>query len=165
MAAVPPQPAANRLLTAPVLPLLLRFALPNMGAMLATALAAIAETRYVGQFGVSALAAMALVFPLVMLQQMLSGGAMGGGVSSAISRALGAGQPERANALAVHAMWIALAAGAATTVLMLAFGPALFAALGGHGDALAQAVAFSNVAFLGGILTVVSPCVVSGIAV
>ena len=151
MAAVPPQPAANRLLTAPVLPLLLRFALPNMGAMLATALAAIAETRYVGQFGVSALAAMALVFPLVMLQQMLSGGAMGGGVSSAISRALGAGQPERANALAVHAMWIALAAGAATTVLMLAFGPALFAALGGHGDALAQAVAFSNVAFLGGI--------------
>ena len=144
-------PAASPLLTAPVLPLLLRFAVPNMGAMLATALAAIAETRYVGQFGVSALAAMALVFPMVMLQQMLSGGAMGGGVSSAISRALGAGQPERANALAVHAMWIALAAGAATTVLMLAFGPALFAVLGGHGDALVQAIAFSNIAFLGGI--------------
>ncbi|NCV71316.1 MAG: MATE family efflux transporter, partial [Betaproteobacteria bacterium] len=39
------------LLTAPILPLLLRFALPNMVAMLAVALAAMAETGYVGQLG------------------------------------------------------------------------------------------------------------------
>ena len=77
------------LLTQPVLPLLLRFAWPNMLAMLATALAAIAETTYVGSFGTAPLAAMALVFPMVMLQMMLSAGAMGGGVSSAISRAFG----------------------------------------------------------------------------
>ncbi|MGA8005495.1 MAG: MATE family efflux transporter, partial [Burkholderiales bacterium] len=84
-----PQPAAalaaavriDPLLTVPILPTLVRFALPNMGAMLATALAAIAETTYVGKLGVAPLAAMALVFPLVMLQMMLSGGAMGGGVS------------------------------------------------------------------------------------
>ncbi|NCX73900.1 MAG: MATE family efflux transporter, partial [Betaproteobacteria bacterium] len=74
------------LLTAPILPLLLRFALPNMVAMLAVALAAMAETGYVGQLGPSALAGMALVFPFVMLQNMLSAGAMGGGVSSAVSR-------------------------------------------------------------------------------
>ncbi|MEY2660450.1 MAG: Multidrug export protein MepA, partial [Pseudomonadota bacterium] len=76
--------AAQPLLTGPVLPLLLRFALPNMVAMLAVALAAMAETRYVGQFGPAALAGMALVFPFVMLQNMLSAGAMGGGVSSAV---------------------------------------------------------------------------------
>jgi Na+-driven multidrug efflux pump len=64
------------LLTGPILPLLLRFALPNMIAMLAVALAAMAETGYVGQFGPSALAGMALVFPFVMLQNMLSAGAM-----------------------------------------------------------------------------------------
>ena len=146
-----PVPAANPLLSAPLLPTLLRFALPNMGAMLATALAAIAETAYVGSFGVASLAAMALVFPLVMLQNMLSAGAMGGGVSSAVSRALGAGQPERANALAVHALWIAVAAGSAYMGLMLLAGPALFAALGGHGEALSQAVAYANVAFLGSV--------------
>ena len=77
-----------------------------MVAMLATALAAVAETAYVGSFGTASLAGMALVFPLVMLQAMLSAGAMGGGVSSAVSRAFGAGEPERASALAVHAMWI-----------------------------------------------------------
>ena len=73
------------LLTGPILPKLLRFALPNMGAMLATALAAIAETAYVGRFGSPALAGMALVFPFVMFQMMLSAGAMGGGVSSAVT--------------------------------------------------------------------------------
>ena len=59
--------APNALLVDPILPTLLRFALPNMVAMLATALAAIAETSYVGQFGAPALAGMALVFPFVML--------------------------------------------------------------------------------------------------
>jgi putative MATE family efflux protein len=147
----PAPAAAHPLLSAPLLPTLLRFALPNMGAMLATALAAIAETAYVGSFGVTSLAGMALVFPMVMFQMMLSGGAMGGGVSSAVSRALGAGEPERANALAVHALWIGLAAGSLYMLLMLTLGPALFAALGGRGEALGQAVAFANVAFLGSI--------------
>ena len=143
--------APNPLLTAPILPLLLKFALPNMVAMLATALAAIAETAYVGRFGSPALAGMALVFPFVMFQMMLSAGAMGGGVSSAVSRALGAGDAARANALAVHAVWIALAAGVVYTVAMLTLGEALLSALGGQGEALAQAMAYGNVAFLGSV--------------
>ena len=143
--------APDPLLTAPILPTLLRFALPNMAAMLSTALAAIAETTYVGSFGVASLAAMALVFPMIMLQQMMSAGAMGGGVSSAVSRALGAGDTARASALAVHAMWIGIGAGVAYTVLMLVFGPAIYAMLGGSGEALAQAIAYSNVAFVGSI--------------
>ncbi len=139
----------QRLLNGAILPTLLRFALPNMAAMLATALAAMAETGFVGSMGSGALAGMALVFPFVMLQQMLSAGAMGSGVSSAISRALGAGDGARANALAVHALWIGLAAGLLGCLVMLACGPALYALLGGRGDALAQAVTYSNVAFLG----------------
>jgi putative MATE family efflux protein len=156
-AAMPPPSAAaaarppDPLLSAPLLPTLLRFALPNMLAMVATALAAIAETAFVGSFGVASLAGMALVFPMVMLQAMLSAGAMGGGVSSAVSRAFGAGDPARASALAVHAMWIGVAIGSVYMVLMLVFGRALFAALGGQGEALEQAVAYANVAFFGSI--------------
>ena len=146
-----PSRAANPLLDGPILPTLLRLAWPNLVAMLATALAAIAETGYVGRFGVPSLAGMALVFPIVMLQAMLSAGAMGGGVSSAVSRALGAGQAARADALAVHAMWIGVIAGTLIMVTMHFFGPALFGLLGGSGEALAQAVAFAQVAFLGSI--------------
>lgn len=143
--------AMNPLLVGPIIPTLLRFAFPNMVAMLATALAAIAETSYVGHFGTPALAGMALVFPFVMLQTMMSAGAMGGGVSSAISRALGAGDSDRANALAVHALWIAFAMGTAYLVLMELFGSTLLYALGGRGEALAQALAYSEVVFAGSV--------------
>jgi putative MATE family efflux protein len=140
---------ANPLLTAPILPTLLRLSLPNMAAMLAIALVAIAETAYVGLLGTPALAGLALVFPMVMLQQMMSAGAMGGGVSSAISRALGVGDEELARALAVHAVAIALLAGLAFTVFFVALGPAIYRLLGGRGAALDESLAYSNVVFLG----------------
>lgn len=151
----PAQPAAadrtRTLITAPVLPLLVRFALPNMGALLAAALASVSETIYVGRFGSGALAGLALVFPMVMMQSMLSAGAMGSSVSSTISRALGAGQTERANALAVHALWIGVAGGGLYMLAMLVLGEALYALLGGQGEILRHAVAYGQVAFLGSV--------------
>ena len=68
----------------------------------------IAETSYIGRLGVESLAAMALVFPFVILTMTMSGGAMGGGVASAIARALGAGDIERASMLASHALLIGI---------------------------------------------------------
>ncbi len=141
----PPDP----LLVAPILPTLVRLALPTMAAMLVGSLASVVETAYVGRLGVAALAGIAVVFPMIMLQGMLSGGAMGGGVTAAVSRALGAGDSDRADALAVHAFWIAIIAGVTTTLLLEIGGPWLFAALGGRGAALAEAMAFGRVAFLG----------------
>ena len=59
------------LLRSPLFPTLIRLSLPNMAAMLATALVAVAETAYVGRLGTTALAGLALAFPMVMLQQMM----------------------------------------------------------------------------------------------
>lgn len=90
--AVPPVMSARTrlLLDAPVLSTLLRLAWPNV-VMLAQAATGLIETWWVGRLGTDALAGMALVFPGVMLMQMLSAGAIGGGISSAIARALGEG--------------------------------------------------------------------------
>jgi putative MATE family efflux protein len=143
------RPQANALLTAPILPTLLRLSMPNMIAMVAVALVATAETAYVGQLGTTALAAMALVFPMVMLQQMMSAGAMGGGVSSAISRAMGAGDQRRAEALALHAAIIGALAAVVISGLFLAFGPSIYRLLGGEGAVLDQALTYSNTVFLG----------------
>lgn len=142
---------ANPLLAGAVLPTLLRMSLPNVAAMLAMALVAIGETIYVGSLGTAALAGFALVFPLVMLQQMMSAGAMGGGVSSAIARAIGAGDDRRAAAIALHAAIIGTLAGLAFTAIMIGWGAAIFRLLGGSGEALEQALAYANVAFLGSI--------------
>ncbi|KAB7648016.1 putative MATE family efflux protein [Polymorphobacter fuscus] len=141
----------NPLLSGPLLPALMRLALPNMGAMVAGSVAAIAETAYVGRLGVPALAGMAVVFPLVMLQAMLSAGAIGSGVSAAIARSLGAGDTPRAEALAVHALWIGVIAGGVTSLVLLPLAPLVFGALGAKGAALDQAVAYARVAFIGSI--------------
>ena len=142
---------SNPLLSGAILPTLLKLAAPNMVAMVATACVAIAETAYVGRLGIPQLAGFALAFPMVMLMQMMSAGAMGGGVSSAISRALGAGNVARAEALARHAVLIAVTAGIAFTVLFWTLGPAIYRGLGGRGAALAEAIAYSNLVFLGAI--------------
>lgn len=141
--------AGNPLLIGPILPKLVRLALPNMGAMVASSVAAIAETAYVGRLGVPALAGMAVVFPMVMLQGMLSAGSMGSGVSAALARAVGAGDVRRAEALAVHALWLGIIAGLATTLIMLPLAPVIFAGLGAHDAALDEAVAFARIAFIG----------------
>src|SRR5260370_863248 len=88
------RPAAapiNGLLTSPILPTLLKLAIPNTIAMFGSTLVAVAETSYIGRLGTEPLAGIALVFPFVMLTQMMSAGAMGGGVSSAIGRGFGLG--------------------------------------------------------------------------
>jgi putative MATE family efflux protein len=140
---------ANPLLDAPILPTLVRLTLPNLAAMLVMAAVAIIETVYVGLLGTVQLAAIALVFPMVMLMQMLSAGAMGGGVSSAISRALGAGSEPRAAALALHALVIGSAAGIAFAVLFTVLGGAIFRALGGRGAVLEEALVYSGIVLTG----------------
>jgi putative MATE family efflux protein len=148
------RPAAapiNGLLTAPILPTLLKLAIPNTIAMFGSTLVAVAETSYIGRLGTEPLAGIALVFPFVMLTQMMSAGAMGGGVSSAISRALGAGNRERAAALALHAAMIGACAGLFFTLMMLGFGREFYALLGGRGGVLEQSIQYSHVLFSGAI--------------
>jgi putative MATE family efflux protein len=143
----------HTLTSAPIFPTIWRLSLPNMFAMMAAALVSVAETAYVGRLGTAPLAGMALVFPLVMLQQMLSAGSMGGGISSAIARALGAGQQDKANALVLHAVLICGGLGLAYSGLMLLGGPLLFALLGARDAALEQAQAYAAVA-CGGALAI-----------
>src|ERR1700681_3635440 len=138
--AAPASIPANSLLTSPILPTLLKLALPNVVAMFGSTLVAVAETSYIGRLGIEPLAAIALVFPFAILTQMMSAGAMGGGVSSAISRALGAGDRARAATLALHAVIIGLLGGLFFTVVMLLFGRQFFALLGGRGGVLEQAL-------------------------
>jgi Na+-driven multidrug efflux pump len=146
-----PAAPVNSLLTSPILPTLLKLTLPNAVAMFGTALVAVAETSYIGRLGTEPLAGIALVFPFVMLTQMMSAGAMGGGVSSAISRALGAGNRDRAATLALHAAMIGACAGLFFTVTMLAFGRTFYALLGGNGGVIEQAAQYSQVLFSGAV--------------
>ncbi len=146
------RPATQRLLDTPILPTLARLAAPAALLALFQTGVSIADTHFVGRLGTAPLAGLALVFPLMMLLQMTSAGAMGGGVSSAIARALGAGEEDAARALVAHAMVLALLFGLAFTALLLLLGAPLYRLLGARPDALPQAIAYSQVVFGGAVL-------------
>ncbi len=132
-------------------PTLLRLAAPNVVVMLLQAAVSTLDAVFVGWLGADALAGVSLVFPLVMLMQTMSAGGMGGGVASAVARALGAGRRKDADALAAHALMIALGMAALFTTAALAIGPWLYHAMGGTGPALASALTYSHVIFGGAI--------------
>ena len=145
-------PRTRLLLEAPIVPTLLRLAVPNVVVMVAQASIGLVETYFVAALGTDALAGMSLVFPVLMLVQMISAGAMGGGILSAVARALGAGRREDADALAWHAVAIALGLGLLTTLAALLLGPPLYAAMGGEGASLRAAETYSFAVFAGAIL-------------
>jgi putative MATE family efflux protein len=142
-------PRTERLLSAPILPTLARLSAPGLLLVLFQSMVSIGDTYFVSRLGTEPLAGLALVFPLLMLLQMTSAGAMGGGVSSAIARSLGAGETAMARRLVVHALVIAAAMAGAFTILLLAFGRPVYALLSGRGAALEAALAYSNIIFAG----------------
>ena len=106
----------------------------------------VAETYFVSSLGTGVIAAVALVFPFFMLMTMMSNGGIGGGVSSAVARALGAGAaqtPKRSCCTSGHRRGI----GAVFTVGAWAGGPTLFRSIGARDETLINAQLNSNVLF------------------
>lgn len=87
------------------------------------------DTFFVAQLGTVELAALSFTFPVVMTLAALSNG-LGMGLAAAVSRALGAGEEERARRLATHGLLLALViVGALSGLGFLTIEP-LFTALG-----------------------------------
>jgi putative MATE family efflux protein len=143
----------DRLLHGPIVPTLLRLAAPTVIVLLMNTVLGIAEAYFVSSLGTSAIAGASLVIPPFMLMMMMSNGGMGGGVAAAIARARGAGRQDLAESLAWHALVLAVSLGALFSLAFITFGPSLYRSLGGRGDALLQALIYSNVLFGGAILS------------
>jgi len=139
------------LLEAPIMRTVVRLALPNVLVMVVQASVGLIETYFVAKLGLDALAGMALVFPLFMLLQMVSAGAIGGGILSAVARALGSGKRERAHELVWSAVSITVVLGALATIATLLLGPKLYALMGGREGSLAAAVTYSMLVFAGAV--------------
>ena len=144
-------PRTRLLLEGPVAGTLLRLAAPNVLVMVLQATVGTLDAVFVGWLGSDALAGVSLVFPLIMLMQTMSAGGMGGGVASAVARALGGGRRADADALVGHACVVALVMAACFTLLLELGGPALYHAMGGRDAVLDSAVRYSRVLFGGAL--------------
>lgn len=140
------------MLSGPILATLLSLAWPNMLMMIAQSSTGFVETWFISKLGVDALAGAAVVLPIIMLMQSMSQGAMGGGISSAIARALGAKNNDLANDLVLHAVALNALLGIVSSALLLVFRRKLFELMGVRDEALTAAMEYSGVAFCGLIL-------------
>ena len=140
------------LLNGPILPAMLKLAIPTVVVLVVQTLVGVAETYFVGFLGTDALAGVALVFPVLMLMQMMSNGGIGGGVASAVARALGAGRKDEADALVLNALVLAVVFGVVFSAAEFLGGSALYRALGGQGATLAASLAYADTVFAGAAL-------------
>src|SRR5260370_27413709 len=125
--------ARQTILHGPVLRTMLGLAGPTILVLVAQVAVGVAETFYVSYLGTAALAGVALVFPILMLMTMMSNGGVGGGVASAVARAIGAGRSVDADALGTHALVVAVVVGLPFTAVAVLLGPARYRGLGGPG--------------------------------
>jgi putative MATE family efflux protein len=144
-------PRTKLILEGPVLSTLLRLSAPNILNLLAIAGMITFDGLFLGRLGPDVLAGASLAFPFVMLIQHTAASGMGGGVSSAIARALGAGKRDVADALTLHAFVLALGLAAAFSFVLLIGAPFVFRWMGGHDQTLSAALAYANVAFSGAV--------------
>src|SRR5512143_2155842 len=126
-------PADRRqmMLAGPIVSTILSLAAPNVLNVAMMSLVSITDSWFVSQLGLVDLAALAPVFPTQMALGQMSAGAMGGGVSSSVARALGKGDRAAAEAAVAHALVIALGMAALFAVVFVGFGRPIYGALGG----------------------------------
>ena len=144
-------PRTQRLLEAPLLPLILKLAAPNVSGFLAQSTVILVEVWMIGQLGTEPLAAIALVFPLLILLLTVSGGAVGGAISSSVARYLGAGDADSAGRLMWQAIILCSAAYAGFLLIYALFGSAFLGWMGGAGNILTLALAYADVLMWGGL--------------
>ena len=139
-------------LTQPPVPLLIRMSAPNTIAFFIQAIVVLTEVWFISKLGTKSLAAVALAFPLLMLTQTMSGGALGGAISSAIARSMGANDIDKAEKLIWHSIVVSLCGAVTFLILFLLFGHNLLYLLGGRDDILQESYAYCSILFFGGLL-------------
>ncbi len=127
---------------------------PMILAMMIQAAYNLVNAVWVAGLGSNALASVGFVTPVFMVVMGLSNG-LGAGVSSSISRRIGAGDKSGADNTAIHALLLVIAVSLLTTVSLLSFAGPLLAAMGA-GDALELALEYGNIVFAGSIFAVFS---------
>jgi len=125
---------------------------PMIMAMIISATYNVVNAAWVSGLGSDALAAVGFVTPVFMVVMGLSIG-LGAGASSAISRRIGARDKKGADNATMHAMLLVIIVSVVSTLILLRFSEPLMVLMGA-GDALALALEYGRIIFLGSILVI-----------
>jgi len=135
------------LVGAPLARTMFKLAVPGVIGSLLFSSVGLVEATYLKHAGADALAAVAVVFPLVILAAMFSAGAMGGAISGFTARAVGAGDSDQASAVLVCAVLISLVGGLLMWWLVVQFGPLLYSYASKSETVVNAAVRYTAIVF------------------
>lgn len=136
------------ILSGPIVPIMLKLALPTLIVLTIQTSVGVLETYFVSSLGPNVIAGVSVVFPVLMLMQMMANGGIGSGLAAAIARTLGAGNQEEANTLVWHGIVIAGVFGCFLACVLVIGGPFLYQAMGVFGPALSAALSYSDIVFM-----------------
>lgn len=139
---------ANDILEGPIVTVMFKLALPTLAVLVVQTLVGVIETYFVSSLGADVLAGVSVVFPVLMLMQMMANGGIGSGLASAVARAFGAGKLEEVQSLIWHGIVIAVASGLLFAGMLLFGGPVVYQSMGISGAALTAALSYSNLVFM-----------------
>lgn len=141
------------LLTSPISTVLWKLATPNVAGVSMMTAVTFFDAWFVGRLGNQALASLALVFPFQALMQMMAGGAIGGGITSAVARAKGSGNPASVQKIAFNGLIIGAIMSLFYTIILGFFPSEIFHLVSNSKDVIDGAVKYAEVGFGGAILT------------
>lgn len=151
----------QRLVTEPVTKLLFDLSWPMSLGLFSVIAINVTDTFYIGRLGAQELAAIGFCFPVIFGMSAIAIG-MGNGGAAVVSRAIGAGQEERAQSLIVSTLLFVAMFAAVLAVVMLQVSDSVFMALGAPRDLLPLINQFMTV-WYAGLPLLVLPIVVNGL--
>jgi len=129
---------------------LFKLALPIVAMMFIQTLFNIIDTFWVGKIGPEAIAALTLAFPIAFLMIAVGSG-IGTGVTSLISRFIGAGNKKGADNAAEHGIILSLVTAALFTIFGLLFVEQIFLIFGLSDLVLQYSIEYMSIIFAGSI--------------
>jgi putative MATE family efflux protein len=127
---------------------ILRLAIPAFGALSAEPLYVLVDTAIIGNVGTPELGGLAVASTLILSGYSLFV-FLAYGTTGSVARMLGAGHRERAAAVGVQALWLALAIGVGLAVIGALTTDLLIGAMGASGDVARHATTYFRISMVG----------------
>ncbi len=127
--------------------MILKLGFPNAIAWIAWTISTFADAVFLGYLGTEALAIIAIIFPFQMLMLMMAAGAIGGGVTSSVGRAIGSKDIKKAEVSCFHSILIALGMASIFTIIFLLYSDNIFKFMGATELILVGAIDYAKVFF------------------
>ncbi len=124
-----------------------KLGLPNAFAWIVWTIATFADAMFLGFLGTEALAIIAIIFPFQMLMLMMAAGAIGGGVTSSVGRAVGSKDIKLAEASCFHSILVAFGMALIFMIIFLLYSENIFKLMGATEIILVGAINYAKVFF------------------